>query len=164
LWVLLPSLPLNIWSVKALTTIGNALSRFISVDEQSLGAPDRKLGRILVEIDIHLGLLETLDIQWRDQLFSQRMDYLGLPFRCTYCRKTGHLRSSCQGTVEEEEEENSRLRKMPRCDSPGMDSFAREVHHSETSDSLHFRALTHSQVNSKLYVPVFFILLRLGKS
>jgi hypothetical protein len=33
LWVLLPGLPLNFWSVKALTTIGNTLGHFISVDE-----------------------------------------------------------------------------------------------------------------------------------
>jgi hypothetical protein len=50
------------------------------VDEQALGAPDRKMGRILVEVDIHSGLLETLEIQWRDQLYTQRLDYMGLPF------------------------------------------------------------------------------------
>jgi hypothetical protein len=44
--------------------IGNTLGRFICVDEQSSCSPNRKLGRILVEIDIHSGLLETLDIQW----------------------------------------------------------------------------------------------------
>jgi hypothetical protein len=25
----------------------------------------------------------------------QRLDYLGLPFRCTTCRRTGHLRKYC---------------------------------------------------------------------
>jgi hypothetical protein len=129
-----PGLPLNFWSVKALTAIGNTIGCFIDVDEQALGAPDRKLGRILVEINIHSGLLETLDIQWRDQLFSQRLDYLGLPFCCTLCRKTGPLRSTCQGTVEKELE-NTRLRKMPRCDSLALDSYARESHLNETPDS-----------------------------
>jgi hypothetical protein len=35
LWVLLPGLPLNIWNTKALSAIGNALGRFICVDELS---------------------------------------------------------------------------------------------------------------------------------
>jgi hypothetical protein len=35
LWVLLPGLPLNLWNKKALTTIGNALGRFICVDDTS---------------------------------------------------------------------------------------------------------------------------------
>jgi hypothetical protein len=42
--------------------IGNSIGRFISVNEQALGSSDRKMGRILVEVDIHSGLLETLDI------------------------------------------------------------------------------------------------------
>jgi hypothetical protein len=62
LWVLLPGLPLNFWNVNDLTSIDNALGRFIKVDEQTLCALDRKLGKILVEVDIHSILLETLDI------------------------------------------------------------------------------------------------------
>jgi hypothetical protein len=45
MWVLLPGLPLNFWSLKALMAIGNSIGRFIGVDEQALGAPDRKLGQ-----------------------------------------------------------------------------------------------------------------------
>jgi hypothetical protein len=114
------------------------------------------MGRILVEIDIHLGLLETLDIQWRDQLFSQRMDYLGLPFRCTLCRKTGHLRSTCQGIVEEEDSENTRLRKMPRSDSLSMDSYAREEHLNETLVSPSFSDSDTLTGKLKSLCPIFF--------
>jgi hypothetical protein len=94
-WVLLPGLPLNLWNKKALAAIGNALGRFIAMDESLLCASDRKLARVLVEVDIHSGLLETLDIQWRDQYFTQKLDYMGIPFHCTLCRRTGHLRCSC---------------------------------------------------------------------
>jgi hypothetical protein len=103
--------------------IGNALGRFIKVDDLALSAPERRLGKILVEVDIHSGLLESIDIQWRGHTICQKLDYLGLPFRCTLCRKTGHLRSDCQGFSEEEELENSRLRKVSRCDSSGVDSL-----------------------------------------
>jgi hypothetical protein len=100
LWVLLSGLPLNLWNTKALMAIGNALGRFICVDEQSPCAPNRKLGRILVEIDIHSGLLETLDIQWRDQFFSQRLDYLGLPFGVLIVVKPDtHDSGRCQDVI-----------------------------------------------------------------
>jgi hypothetical protein len=35
------------------------------------------MARVLVEVDIHAGLLEILDIEWRGHLFAQRLDYLG---------------------------------------------------------------------------------------
>jgi len=28
-------------------------------------------------------------------LFVQHLDYLGIPFRCTICKRTGHLRHEC---------------------------------------------------------------------
>jgi hypothetical protein len=105
------------------------------VDEQALGAPDRKLGWVLVEVDLHSGLLETLEIQWRDQLFSQRLDYLGLPFRCMRYHKIGHLKNTCSSLSDKEESESSRLRKFPRCESLAVDSIARDYPLFETQDS-----------------------------
>jgi hypothetical protein len=90
----------------------------------------------LVEVDIHYGMLKTLDIQWWDQYFSQRLDYMGISFRCTLYRKTGHLRSFCQGYEEEEELENSRLQKMPRVESLEFDSTAQKVPNPVSSGSL----------------------------
>jgi hypothetical protein len=109
-----------------------------------------------VEVDIHSGLLETLDIQWRDQFFSQRLDYLGLPFCCTLCQKTGHLRNSCQGYVEEEESENSRLRKMPRSDSPEFISTTREVPCPVSSDSPNDSGSDTLTGKLKVHCPSFF--------
>jgi hypothetical protein len=128
----------------------------LCVDEYSLCVPERKLGRILVEIDIHSGLLETLDIRWQDRFFSQRLDYLGLPFRCTLCRKTGHLRNSCQGYVGEEESDNSHLGKMPRCDSPGFVSSAQEVPFLVSSDSSTFSGSDTLTSKLKAFCPSFF--------
>jgi hypothetical protein len=51
--------------------------------------------KILVEVDIHGGLLENLEIDWRGFIYTQRMDYLGVPFRCSRCRQTGHLKKDC---------------------------------------------------------------------
>jgi hypothetical protein len=80
IWVLLPGLPLQLWNSKALELIGNTLGSFLMVDEQALHTVDKQMEKVLVEVDIHAGLLETLDIEWRGHLFAQRLDYLGLPF------------------------------------------------------------------------------------
>jgi hypothetical protein len=48
--------------VKELEAIGNVLGRFIKVDELSLNAYDKRMGKVLVELDIHYGLLESLEI------------------------------------------------------------------------------------------------------
>jgi hypothetical protein len=88
LWVLLPGLPLQLWNVKALEAIGNELGRFIKVDEIALQSQDKRMAKVLVEVDIHAGLLESLEIDWRGHILVQRLDYLGIPFRCTLCRRT----------------------------------------------------------------------------
>jgi hypothetical protein len=87
-WVLLPGLPLHLWNTKAIEAIGNALRRFISVDKKALTAPVKRVAKVLVELDIHDGLLESIDIEWRGHLIRQKLDYLGIPFRCTICRQT----------------------------------------------------------------------------
>jgi hypothetical protein len=63
--------------------------------KHALRSPDKRMAKVLVEVDVHVGLLEVLEIEWRGLLFVQRLDYLGLPFRCTVCRRTGHLRKEC---------------------------------------------------------------------
>jgi len=44
----------------------------------------RKVGRILVEVGLHGGLPEVIDIEWRGRYFTQRLDYMGIPFRCSW--------------------------------------------------------------------------------
>ena len=93
--VLLPGLPIHLWNEPALMAIGNSLGTFISMDSVNLNYANIKVARVLVEMDIHHGLPEVLEIDWRGQLISQRLDFLGIPFRCSYCRRTGHLRRDC---------------------------------------------------------------------
>jgi hypothetical protein len=72
-----------LWNVKALEAIDNVLGHFIKVDELALQSQDKRMEKVLVEADIHAGLLETLEIEWRGHLLVQRLDYLGIPFHCT---------------------------------------------------------------------------------
>jgi hypothetical protein len=82
IWVLLPSLPLQMWNLKALEAVGNAIGHFLKIDDADLLSLDKRMAKVLVEVDIHEGLLEVLEIEWRGLLFVQCLDYLGLPFRC----------------------------------------------------------------------------------
>jgi hypothetical protein len=103
LWVLLPNLPLQLWNGMEIYGGDRELFRYFHIFGQAtLSAPNRKLGKILVEMDIHGGLLEHIEIEWRGRRIFQKMDYLGIPFRCSLCRNTGHLRRECFGWVEEE--------------------------------------------------------------
>lgn len=95
LWVLLPGLPLYLWNSSTLETIGNSLGKVLAVDLKVLEAPIKRVTMVLMELDIHEGLQESIDIEWRGHTIRQNLDYLGIPFRCTLCRKTGHLRSYC---------------------------------------------------------------------
>jgi hypothetical protein len=52
-WVLLSGLSLHFWHIKALEAIGNTIGKFISADLGALQATDKRICRVLVEIDIH---------------------------------------------------------------------------------------------------------------
>jgi hypothetical protein len=96
-WVLLPGLPLHLQNEGVMQAIGNSLGKFIMLDRASLSAASRKVGRILVELDIHLRLSESIEIEWRGRRILQCLDYLGIPFRCSICRSTSHLRRDFKG-------------------------------------------------------------------
>jgi hypothetical protein len=71
------------------------------------------MGRVLVEMDIFYGLLETLEIEWRGRKIAQPLDYLGFPFHCNLCRLTSHLRRDCMGKVSEDLSEDFELQRSP---------------------------------------------------
>jgi len=53
--------------------------------------------KLYVEIDTSKGLFESLDIKWCNQTYHQSLDYIGIPFRCAKCHRTGHLMRNCKG-------------------------------------------------------------------
>jgi hypothetical protein len=158
LWVLLPALPLFLWNEGALKSIGNALGHFISLDYLSLAAPERKMGRILVEIDIHEGLPEVLDIEWRGRHIRQRLDYQGIPFRCNWCHCTCHLRRECPGKFFEEKTEDIEVQEDPPA-YMDEDASLGTVPSFATARSKHLRSpQVHFQVRSNNFSLLFFIL------
>jgi hypothetical protein len=55
------------------------------------------MGKMLVELDLFEGLPTKIEIEWRGMVIQQKLDYMGVPFRCSVCKETGHLRHNCSG-------------------------------------------------------------------
>ena len=95
LWVLLPHLPFPLWSRQFLEGIGNTIGRFVLVEDDFHQVYDKRVAKILVEMDISRRLPAEVEILCNKRLLIQRLDYLHMPFRCSCCRSVGHLRNSC---------------------------------------------------------------------
>jgi hypothetical protein len=53
---------LELWCEEVLSSIGNHIGRFIALEENLWDIVDKKLARVLVEVDIRDGLLTELEI------------------------------------------------------------------------------------------------------
>ena len=62
MWVLLLGLPFVFWNKEVVVAIGNYIGRFLYLEEHMLFGVDKRVGRIVVEIDMQKGLLEKIDI------------------------------------------------------------------------------------------------------
>jgi hypothetical protein len=75
LWVLMSGCPLAFWNLEAFKAMGDALGKFLHVDLTQMSGQDRRIGKILVEIDLQKGLPEFLEIEWRGIIHIQKLDY-----------------------------------------------------------------------------------------
>ena len=60
-----------------------------------MGANDKRIAWILVELEFSGGLPGDIDLVWGNRRHKQRIDFWGIPFRCLICHRTGHLREHC---------------------------------------------------------------------
>ena len=56
----------------------------------------RKVARILVNLNVREGLGEEMDLTWGDYTYAQKLDYENIPFRCRRCHQYGHLIKNCK--------------------------------------------------------------------
>jgi hypothetical protein len=56
----------------------------------------RKVARILVNLNIREGLGKEFDLSWGGYTYNQKLDYKNIPFRCRRCHQYGHLIKSCK--------------------------------------------------------------------
>jgi len=90
-WVLLPGLPLKLWNKNTLMAIGNVLDCFLKVDERGIHTPDKHMEHVLIDLDLHAGLMDSLELEWCSQVMVQLLDYQGLPFHSTSCKWTWNI-------------------------------------------------------------------------
>lgn len=57
-------LPSEFWTKHVLKEIGDASGRFIYIDPGSLGARDKRVAWILVELGFSSGFPEHIDLEW----------------------------------------------------------------------------------------------------
>lgn len=91
LWVKLPGLLMHMWNETRFTKIGNYLGEYVSYDSSHIKTGIYTVAKILVNIDIRLGLSAAIKVQSKDGDFTQLLDYVGVPFRCHRCHSQSHL-------------------------------------------------------------------------
>ena len=91
IWVKFPNLPFEFWSMEFFKLIGNTLGTFLEVDLSFLASGVYCLGKVLVLIDIRKGLASDIVIKRGEFVFSQPLDYVGVPFKCNRCHGYGNL-------------------------------------------------------------------------
>ncbi|XP_019267318.1 PREDICTED: uncharacterized protein LOC109244650 [Nicotiana attenuata] len=91
LWVKLPNLPVNWWSMTALSKIESALGNPIYADECMTGAVRISYARLLVEMDITKPLPGQVKLQDpKGKEMMQVVEYDWEPKYCSKCLKIGH--------------------------------------------------------------------------
>ena len=95
LWVILPSLPFPLWNKYFLVGFSNSIGHFFGMVKDFNLAFDKRMARVLVEIDVSKGMLAKTDIVCGGFIINQRLDYLHLPFHCNFCHNTCNLRRNC---------------------------------------------------------------------
>ena len=91
IWVKLTNLPFEFWSMEFFKLIGNTLGTFLEANLSFLALGVCCLRKVLVLIDIRKGLAFDIVIKRGESIFSQPMDYVGVPFKCNRCHGYDHL-------------------------------------------------------------------------
>ena len=76
-------------------SIANALGDFQIVDSITSDVMHSTVARIMVEMDVAKGLLEKIFLGSPWGVWSQVLDYEGLPFHCRKCHMIGHVVAYC---------------------------------------------------------------------
>ena len=72
------------------------LGSFLEADLSFLESREKKVARILVNINLREGLVESINLDWGPVIIPQILDYENVPFRCRRCHAYGHPISACK--------------------------------------------------------------------
>jgi hypothetical protein len=137
IWVILPGLPQFFWQKSILEAIGNKIGSFVSLEADWDTKFDRRCAKIQVELDVRDGLYEGITLDLFGSVWTQRLDYWKLPFRCFTCRQVGHLAQDCPqaGTSRPcyrkvwRKKDSSLDAEKPSAPSPDFQNVAQQVPH-----------------------------------
>ena len=68
LWVILPGLPFPLWNRDVMEGIGDTIGRFVAVEDDFLHTFDKRMAKILVEMDLSIGLPAEIDIICQERI------------------------------------------------------------------------------------------------
>jgi hypothetical protein len=95
IWVRILGMPMEFWTKKIFSELGNFLGTFLDVDMSFLESGEMAVARILVSLDIQEGLIEELELIFGEKSLKHKLDYEGVPFRCRRCHQYGHIANQC---------------------------------------------------------------------
>lgn len=91
LWVKFPNLPLNCWSVDALSRIASVLGEPLCADECTTRQLRISFARVLVDVDVTKELKHSVWVESPDgSQIEQKVIYEWTPPFCKSCNKVGH--------------------------------------------------------------------------
>jgi len=90
-----PGLPSFLWVESIFKAIGHRMGTFLEADMSFLQTQNKAMARILVSLKPSGGLAEKINLQYKDFVFEQILDYEYLPFRCHRFHVYGHLAKEC---------------------------------------------------------------------
>ena len=82
---------LELWLKEVLKVVTNKLGKFIALDKDFVFVEDKRMFRVLVDLDLTEALQVDIEINWQYGNFIQPLDYWKFPFWCLFCRGIGHI-------------------------------------------------------------------------
>jgi hypothetical protein len=163
LWVLLPGLPLYLWNAGALRAIGDSLGKFIALDSKSLTAPVRKMGRVLVEMDIHMVYQKLLRLSGVGIGLLSHSTILGCPFDAIFVVEQGTSDVTVLGRLRMSPLKKKTYKGIHLSIWMKMFLWATKVSHQESMLPWNKRLLLLYLVSYKVYAHPFITLFPFGK-
>ena len=75
---------LELWLKEVLKVVTNKLGNFIALDKDFVFVEDKRMSRVLVELDLIEVLQVDIEINWQYGNFIQPLDYWKFPFWCLF--------------------------------------------------------------------------------
>ena len=80
IWVRMPALPLHFWDLYHFKRIGDIIGTFLEADLSFRETNEKKVVRILVNINLREVLAESINLEWGSEIIPQLLDYENVSF------------------------------------------------------------------------------------